>query len=385
MKNTKVIIETLNEHGYEAYIVGGYVRDFLLNKENSDIDIATNALPDVVKELFPKTILTGLKHGTVTVCMQDTQYEITTFRSESNYINNRKPDHVAFVSSLEEDVKRRDFTMNALALTIDQQVIDYVGGKKDIADKIIRTVGNPNERFSEDALRMLRAFRFVSTLGFTIESEALLAIKQNAHLMENISFERILIEFDKMMRGTDFLQAIELMISTSFHTYLPTLKKGLEKINETKIVPLDLFEFLTICAVSSSYEQVMELPISNHNKREIRVVYEMFELDIVEYPKPLIFRNGLRNCLLINKINMFFNKTKDKKTDIIEAYQSMPIRKQCDLKFKGDDIITLFNKEPGAWISDILDEVCLKVLIGEVQNEYQVIKDYLQNNYLKRS
>ncbi|QVK16977.1 CCA tRNA nucleotidyltransferase [Mycoplasmatota bacterium] len=385
MNNSKVIIKTLNEHGYDAYIVGGYVRDFLLDKENSDIDIATNALPDVVKEIFPKTILTGLKHGTVTVCLKDAQYEVTTFRTESTYINNRKPDQVAFVSNLEEDVKRRDFTMNALALTIDHQIIDYVGGKKDIEDKIIRTVGNPYDRFQEDALRMLRAFRFVSTLGFTIENEALLAIKQNAHLIKNISHERILIEFDKMMRGTNFLKAIEVLVSTSFHEHLPILKNGLETINKTKIVPLDLFEFLTICAVSSSYEQVMELPISNHNKKEIRIVYEMFELDIIDYPKPLIFRNGLRNCLFTNKLNVFLNHTTDKKTEIIEAYQSMPIHKQCDVKFKGDDIITLFNKEPGSWISDVLDDLCLKILIGEFQNEYQVIKEYLQNKYLKRS
>jgi len=379
LQDAKKIIQILNEKGFVAYIVGGYVRDFLLHKLSEDIDIATNALPSEVNALFPKTLLTGLKHGTVTVIYQNHQYEITTFRTEDTYILNRKPEQVTFVSSLEEDVKRRDFTMNALALTIDDQVIDYVGGRNDIENKTIRAVGNPYERFKEDALRMLRAFRFVSQIGFSIDQEALAAIKQNAHLIENISYERIISEFEHMISGNYFLEAIEILVSTSIHTHLISFKKGLEKIIETNFIPKDLFELLTICAVSSSYDEIKKLPISNQIKKEVRIVCDMFELDIKEFTKPLIFRNGLSNCLLANQLNVSIKKTIDKKETIIESYQTMPIHKQCDLKFKGDDIIQLYDKLPGAWISDILEDICLKVLLGQLENDYQIIKSYLVN------
>ncbi len=377
IQDAKKIMQKLIDNGYEAYIVGGYVRDFLLKKETSDIDIATNALPDAVKSLFPKTIPTGLKHGTVTVIFNSVQYEITTFRTDSVYINNRKPENVTFVSSLEEDVKRRDFTMNALAFTIDEHIIDYVNGQLDIQNKIIKTVGNPYERFSEDALRMLRAFRFVSKLGFKIEEDTLLAISKNAFLIQNISLERILAEFENMISGAYFLDAIELFIQTSFNPYLSSFNKGIESINKTKISPTDIFEFLCICAVSGNYSEVIKLPISNQIKKEMRIVHEMYTLEITEFTKPLIFRNGLRNCLLTNQLNTYLRNTLDKKEEILIAYQSMSIHKQCDLKFKGDEILSLYEKKPGPWVSEILDEICLKVLIGELENNEEKIKNYL--------
>ncbi len=379
LKDVKTIIKRLNEHGYEAYIVGGFVRDYLLNQKNGDIDIATNALPETVKSIFPKTILTGVKHGTVTVIFQDEQYEITTFRKESHYLKNRKPESVFFVSSLKEDVKRRDFTMNALALTIDEKIIDYVDGITDIEDKTIRTVGNPYERFSEDALRMLRAFRFVSTLGFKIEKESLIAITNHKELIKNISDERILKEFENMMNQKYFVQAIELMIKTDFHHALPILKNGIEMIHKTKIVPVDLFEFLTICAVCGNFQQIKTLPISNKLKKEMGIVYDMFMLGITDFTKPIIFRNGLRNCIFTNKLNVYLKQTEDKKEDIIKQYKQMPIHKPCDLSFRGDDILKLYDRKPGGWISDLIDEICLKVLNDELPNDKVKIKEYLHN------
>ncbi len=168
-----------------------------------DVDIATSAFPEEIKQLFPKTIDIGIEHGTVLALVDDEQYEITTFRTESTYQDYRRPDSVEFVRSLEEDLKRRDFTINAFALKEDGQIIDLFDGLSDLENQVLRAVGNPHERFHEDALRMMRGLRFVSQLGFELEAETALAIQENHHLLEKISVERINVEFVKMLLGQE--------------------------------------------------------------------------------------------------------------------------------------------------------------------------------------
>jgi tRNA nucleotidyltransferase (CCA-adding enzyme) len=377
----KKLIECINEAGYEAYIIGGYVRDLLLGFDNQDIDIATSAHPTVVKQLFSKTILTGIDHGTVTVIFEGVKFEVTTYRTDGKYLNNRRPKDVHFVSSLQTDIKRRDFTINALALDNYGNLIDYVDGKKDIEAKLIRTVGAPEARFNEDALRMLRAFRFVAKLGFNIEQETLSAIKKVGSLIQNISAERILMELEKMIYGNYFFVAIEVMINTKFHHFLPHLKSGIEKIAVTKFLPTDLSEFLTICAVCGAYHEIVELPLSKQMIRKITLVYEMYSLEISEFSNLILYRNGLESCLLTNKLNVFLRNKDDLKEKIIAKYNSLPIYKICDLKFKGDDIINLYSKKPGSWIGMVLDDLSLKVLNGELKNEYNELKNYLINKH----
>ena len=192
------ILKIFNQNGYEAYFVGGCVRDYLLGEDFSDIDITTNALPDEVKKVFRKSIDTGIQHGTVTILVNGDSYEVTTFRTEEDYTNHRSPEKVEFVSNLREDLDRRDFTINAMALDYNGKLFDYHNGDSDLSSKIIRTVNNPNERFYEDALRMLRAFRFSSKLSFEIENNTLNAIKKNAELIKFVSIERIVNEFKKL-------------------------------------------------------------------------------------------------------------------------------------------------------------------------------------------
>lgn len=169
--SAQFVLDKLNQSNYKAYIVGGTVRDFLLHKDNTDIDITTNALPDQVKEVFKgyKIFDTGIKHGTVSLLINGKLIEITTFRKDENYLDKRHPSSIKFVSTLREDLLRRDFTINAMAYN--KRIYDYYGGREDLANKIIRAVGNANERFREDALRILRALRFSSVLGFTIEEK----------------------------------------------------------------------------------------------------------------------------------------------------------------------------------------------------------------------
>ena len=186
------VLNKLEQAGFEAYFVGGSVRDILLDQPIHDVDIATSAFPEEIKQLFPKTIDIGIEHGTVLVLAEEEQYEITTFRTESTYQDYRRPDHVEFVRSLEEDLKRRDFTINAFALKEDGQIIDLFDGLADLENQILRAVGDPQERFHEDALRMMRGIRFVSQIGFTLEQETAAAIQANHSLLGKISVERSL-------------------------------------------------------------------------------------------------------------------------------------------------------------------------------------------------
>ena len=198
-KYVRSILRTLKIHGYPSCIVGGCVRDLVLGTEPNDWDIATAARPEEVMELFPDCIPTGIKHGTVTVRSDSRLVEVTTFRSDGDYADHRHPDTVSFVGDLNTDLSRRDFTMNAIAVTVDGVIIDPYRGMEDISSGIIRCVGIPEKRFDEDALRMLRAFRFSARLGFEIEPGTMQAIEENAYLTARLSSERVRDEIEKML------------------------------------------------------------------------------------------------------------------------------------------------------------------------------------------
>lgn len=193
------IIEKLEQEGHEAYVVGGCVRDALLRREPEDWDITTSASPFQVKKIFRRTIDTGIQHGTVTVMLEKEGFEVTTYRIDGIYEDGRHPASVEFTSKLEEDLKRRDFTINAMAYNPRTGLVDLFGGQKDLEQGAIRCVGNANERFTEDALRILRAVRFAAQLGFEIEDDTKLAITKLAPNLSKVSQERIQVELTKLL------------------------------------------------------------------------------------------------------------------------------------------------------------------------------------------
>lgn len=199
--NVSDVLKKLESNGFEGYIVGGCVRDMLLCKSPSDFDITTSATPEEVLELFDKTVPTGIKHGTVTVIADSTPLEVTTFRTEGDYNDSRHPSSVSFVRSVKEDLARRDFTVNAMAYSPEKGLVDHFGGKKDLEAKVLRAVGDPKTRFNEDALRILRLFRFASVLGFECEQNTKVSAIECSHLLQNISRERILSELSKAVCG----------------------------------------------------------------------------------------------------------------------------------------------------------------------------------------
>lgn len=229
----KKIICTLQEHGYEAYAVGGCVRDSILGKEPEDWDITTSARPEQIKGLFRRTFDTGIKHGTITVLENQVGYEVTTYRVDGEYEDFRRPKGVTFTGELSEDLLRRDFTINAMAYNDEEGLIDPFGGAQDLSQGMIRCVGNPRDRFGEDALRMLRAIRFAAQLGFVIEADTLDGIKELSATLAHISAERIQVELVKMLVSPN-----PGLLRTAYETgitkiILPEFDKMMETEQET--------------------------------------------------------------------------------------------------------------------------------------------------------
>lgn len=250
-----IILETLHKAGYEGYVVGGAVRDKIMGLTPKDIDIATNAKPLEVMELFPKVLPTGIKFGTVTVMIDDEGFEVTTFRADGNYSDGRRPEEVFFSETISDDLSRRDFTINALAEDMNGKIIDIFGGVSDMENKIIRAVGNPMERFKEDALRILRAFRFSARYGFEIEPITLEAIKEAKEGILLISAERIREELTKILMTDNVQKTFSLMYETGIlKLILPEIAKLYGKEQNHPYHIYDIFEH-TMKAIESSVKE----------------------------------------------------------------------------------------------------------------------------------
>lgn len=364
------VLKTFNKNGFEAYFVGGCVRDYILKDEFSDIDITTNALPEQVKKIFKKTIDTGIQHGTVTILVGGESYEVTTFRTEDEYTNHRSPEKVEFVSNLREDLDRRDFTINAMAIDFNGILYDYHNGKDDLNTKVIKTVNNPNERFFEDALRMLRAFRFASKLGFEIECETLNAIKSNAELIKFVSIERIVNEFRKLLLGKGNLRSLQLMLESDLNKHIPFL-------NEINIVQdLSKYSFCQSLYILSkinniSLDKLKELKLSN---KEIKLVnkYEKINEDFINNVplEWILYQHGLDDVLFINEFFEYVDSMCIKETILL-------ITTFNDVNISSQEIISTIGNPPGPWIKEITSKIEMEILAKRLNNNKSDILDFL--------
>lgn len=259
------ILHTLEEAGYEAYAVGGCVRDSILGRQPDDWDITTSAKPEQVKALFRRTVDTGIQHGTVTVLMDKDGFEVTTYRVDGEYEDGRHPKEVTFTASLEEDLKRRDFTINAMAYNPSVGIVDLFGGVRDLHEKIIRCVGNAEERFTEDALRILRAVRFSAQLGFSIEEETRSALAVLAPNLRHVSAERIQTELLKLLVSPhpDYLRtAYEAQITREF---LPEFDRCMETVQNTPHHCYSVGEHTLHCLINVRPDKVLRLTMLLHD------------------------------------------------------------------------------------------------------------------------
>ncbi len=282
--NAMYVLNKLEENGFQAYVVGGCVRDKLLNKIPEDYDITTNAYPQEIQEVFSKFHLNlkGLKHGTVGVIIKGEMIEVTTYRIEKEYVDFRRPQKVTFTASLIEDLARRDFTINAMAMDINENIIDAFNGKSDLKNKIIRTVGEPEKRFNEDALRIMRCLRFASQEGFVIEENTLNFANRLAPNLKHIAYERIYTELKKMLMLPNAYNIIK-ETKPVFTNVFPTLNvKDWDKLSKNiKQCACDWLLALAMLLINSDTKQELErLKTESKTKRLILNLKELLNKDI---------------------------------------------------------------------------------------------------------
>lgn len=391
-KDVKYIIDTFYNNGYEAFMVGGCIRDILLNKTPMDYDIATSAPPEITEKLFKKTIPTGIEHGTITVLIDKNPYEVTTYRTEGTYSDNRKPDNVTFISDIKEDLARRDFTINAFAYNDREGLLDYFSGNTDLNNKLIKCVGDPDRRFKEDALRMLRAVRFSAQLNFNIDEETFLAIKSNSSSIQNISKERIRVELSKtLLSNNAFSGMIKLKESNLLKEILPydlNLNNSIDKVNQNLSSRLS-FIFLNL--ESSLIENIMrDLTFDKNTMNKVIALTSSFEyVKSVKSKadcKRLIIKVGTDN--IFNLINIYESITSQSVIEITNLVQEILDSNEVlyikDLSIKGNDLIKELGITPGKILGELLNHLLNEVIDETVDNNYNSLitcaKNYIHNS-----
>jgi tRNA nucleotidyltransferase (CCA-adding enzyme) len=383
------VLTMLEEAGFEAYFVGGSVRDYLLSNPIHDVDIATSATPEEVKAIFPKTADIGIEHGTVLVRFQKESYEVTTFRTESEYQDYRRPKEVSFIRCLHEDLQRRDFTMNAIAMDRMGKLIDPFDGRRAIKEKIIQTVGQADDRFNEDALRMMRAVRFVSQLSFKIERETVNALTKLVHLLEKIAIERKRAEFEKLLIGKNYKNAIKIMLETNVFSFLPGLKneeKHLEKLinfETENLTKNEMWSLLTFCldlqgkSVEAFFRN-WRLPVKEIRDIQLILSFLIRRLE-KEWDSYHLYLAGQDIILSVEKLfHVIKGINGNNSTDILMSqYKKLPMKQRSEMKVTGSELMDWFDQKGGPWLSEKLTFIEKSIIEGKVLNDKQCIKEWL--------
>lgn len=406
------VLMRLMEAGYEAYLVGGCVRDAVLQRPIKDVDIATSALPEQVIQIFQRTVPTGLQHGTVTVLVAQGTYEVTTFRKEAAYEGFRRPASVEYISDLTEDLKRRDFTMNAMAMDGAGVLQDPFGGQNDLAAGILRCVGVAEERFGEDALRMLRCIRFASTYGLEIEASTWKALLANAPLLRHIAMERVRSELQRMVEGPAPARAVRLLLASGL---LAHLKKQLPLPFEAWLAWNDALD-----AVSALEEQhdrwamllmLLEVPADvvraalqelTFSRADGAAVAEVLALRdavaaqaMADDPAPLervwklgAVRRGEAAARALLRLLRELPQVDEKRGELArflvsaapellrrgEAWlKEVPCFSLKELAISGQDVAGALDRQPGPWMGLLLQELLERAALGEIPNEREAL------------
>jgi len=382
------VIEKIEQAGHQAFFVGGCVRDSLLERPIGDIDITTSAKPDKIQEIFDEVIPVGIEHGTVIVRYHDVSYEVTTFRVESDYSDGRHPDSVQFIDKIDLDLARRDFTINALAMDKYGNILDLFKGKEDLHNGLLRTVGNGKERLKEDPLRILRAIRFSSQLGFKIEKDTLYAINDVKPSLEGLAVERITVELEKLFAGKFVRLGLKYMNDLGIEKHLPILNNYqiLQKLGD-RIRPVHSLEEV-VCLIHQTEPSIDIRTITKGWKCSNKVLNKAIILnDAINYYKSHDLTNILVYKLLpdlhmsfarLTEI-LFTQKVNEKK--LFRLKSNLVIYSKKDLAINGNDIIELFpDRKRGPWIQDIITKIEELVVEGKIENNNSILKDWIKWN-----
>ena len=377
LDDAQMVLKILKKNGYEGYIVGGAVRDHILNMPLSDVDITTNARPYQVAKMF-QTKPTGLKYGTVTVLFRDETFEVTTYRIDGPYEDGRHPDRVEYADNVNDDVMRRDFTINGLLMDENLQIFDYVDGKKDIEARMIRAIGDPYLRFSEDALRMLRAIYFQSKLGFQITKETREAIFDLKDKLKDVAMERVLVEIVKIFKGKHLKRALKTMVTTEIYKVLPGLEKGILYCAELDEMPfVDVFFTLSFALNKGIVPSKWQF--SNKQKHRYMTASKLANSKTT-FNSVDLYTYGIDLCLLAARVNYMLKRAPLMQNELMSLYEKLPINSELDLKLKPHTMMAIADKKAGAWLKEMQHKMVLAILNKEIKNEEDVLKAYFIEN-----
>ncbi len=356
------VLEVITSYGYKAYIIGGYPRDLYLKRSSVDVDICTDATPMEIMNMFEEVITTNSEYGSVDIIYNKINFEITTFRTEKKYINYRRPSIVEYTHTLEEDLIRRDFTINTLCIDKDGNQIDLMGAKKDLDDRIIRMVGNPKIKLKEDALRILRAIRFATILNFKLDPTLKLYIKKYAPLVKKLSRERRKEELDIIFASANKEYGIKLLceLKLADNLDIPNLKK-------IKITP----------SMFVTWAQLDPFSKYNFNTSEKDTMMKILSLkDKNLYDKKILYDYGLYVCSLSCELYDY-----DKKK-LNSVYSTLQIHNKLDIALSPMEICEILGKQPGSFLKDLINDLENALIYDKLANDKDSITEYITNNYL---
>lgn len=359
LKTALRLIEKIEENGYQAYIVGGFVRDKILGITSNDIDICTNARPSDIRRIFPNSCLPNEDYGSVTVVLKNIRFEITTFRREIKYLNNRKPVEFEYIDSLLDDLKRRDFKINTICMDKDGKIIDLLDGNTDLIKREINTVGDSYLKFSEDSLRILRAIRFATILDFRLSEEVKLAIIKAKKYLKTLSYERKREELNKIFASKHVKYGVKLLLELGLDEELE-----LNNLRNVKCFD-DLMGVWAQLDVSEVY------PFSKNEKEIINNIKEVLELDVLN---PLVlYKYGLYVNSIVADI-----KGIDKKI-VTKKYNELPIKCRSDILLNGKEIMSILGTNPGKYLRNIINNIETEIIVGNLSNTKEDISNYVLN------
>ena len=356
----KEILEMITNKGFKAYVVGGYVRDYLRKIKTNDIDICTNARVKDLMEIFKDYKVTPLEYGNILLETKDYLYEITTFRKDIDYINNRKP-IIEYVDTLEEDITRRDFTVNSICMDKDGKIIDLLNGKKDLNKKIIRTIGDPYFKIKQDSLRILRAIRFASCLNFKIEDNLKKAIKENKDLLKDLSYERKKEELTKIFTSDNKAYGIKLLKELDLLEVLELI--NIDNVLRTK----DLIGMWSTITINDNY------PFTKKEKDLINNINKLLKEDLNDIF--VLYKTGLY------EINVVCDLRKLSKKKYSNKYEKLVIKDKSEINITTEEICSLLNKKPGCFLKEIYSDLEKNILLKNIKNNKEEIEKYILNNY----
>lgn len=360
LKNSLELLSIIESSGFKAYLIGGCVRDYILGKQFLDIDICTSATPHDIKKIFSDNLVTSDTYGSVVLVYNGFKFEITTFRCEEKYSDGRRPDSYTYVTDLETDLKRRDFTINTICMNKNKKIIDLYNGIDDIKQKLIRTVGCADDKFYEDALRMLRAIRFATVLDFDI-SLVKKSIIKNLERIELISYERRRGELDKIFMSNNKELGVKLLVETGMSKYL-----GLDNI--TDIVLVD--DIIGIWAQIRNFSY----PFKKHEKKIMNLIIEILDNNISVMNNFALYKYGLYVCMLVTKIR---GEDVDNLNNI---YNNLPLVSFDMLEITTDEICSTLNIKKDKRLKLIYDNIVNEILSLKLANNNKAIITYLKNS-----